>query len=92
MGSDLNAKSFLHNFLGWSFFSKVAEFRDNPSYFIEKFFIRGAGITLKIVAAGRERQRTHCQTAKLGVKLVRDHFDTAGRTNIGTGAAADADG
>jgi hypothetical protein len=78
--------------LGWSLFSKVAEFRDSQFHFIKKFLIRGAGITLKIVIAGRERKRTHCQAAKSGIKLIRDHFDTAGRANIGTGAAADAHG
>ena len=70
----------------------VAEFSNNQFHFIKKFLIRGAGITLKIAIAGRERKRTHCQTAKFGIKLIRDHFDTAGGTDIGTGAAANTDG
>ena len=78
--------------LGWSFFSKVAEFSNNLFHFIKKFLILGAGITLEIAAAGRKGQWAHCQTAKPGVKFIRNHFNAAGGADIGAGAAADADG
>ena len=94
MGIVLPVKSFSCSsemILGNSFFSKVAEFSNNLLNFIKKFLIPGAGVTLKIAAAGRKGQRTHGQTAKAGIFLVRDHFNTAGGTDIGTGAAANAD-
>ena len=78
--------------LGRSLLSLAAEFRNDKFHFIKKFLIHGAGITLIIIAAGRQRQMTHGQTAKPGVIIILDHFNTGGGANIGTGTAADADG
>ena len=94
MNMDPPVKSFSFSvelILGRSFFSKVAEFRNNSFYFIKKVLILGAGITLKITGAGRKRQWSHCQTAKPGVMFIRDHFNATGGADIGAGATADAD-